>query len=435
MSQADPWWEADIYQLTQWASQYPHLWQNIADHPNCSAELKQWIQQQTNSAGSQVPVSYEAATGQAPANQAAVPNQAPATHQAMPGQAPASHVAVPNQAPATHPAQTPGNHQPPPARGNSTQKRKIVLIIVICLLALAATLTGLAWKQQWWQQTEPTPTTQPTSTPTPTPTTEPTPTPTPTPTPNHPAGWDDIKNHDFQNATWEMAWVFFPDETRATNINFVNGIGQGKYSTLRVVGPPVYADANSDGYLDAYVSLESKSPNRSAETRSYIFTWNPQTKQPQQIHWYVAEQGDCLGTLTSVEPDERGFTIKGTKPAYGAGCSQTRNIPYTRTIAVDGKYPIRVDKPGWGGMCAADPATNTNLLSSGQPIETVQLAPEDGAPPITNYLPENQNVGVYVAAWHDGEIIYIDGYKQVIIQQPGQPLTGDGDYGCAFIPE
>lgn len=447
MSDDQQWWQADIYTLTQWATDYPHLWPNIAEHPNCTPQLREWIYQQMQAAAT---ISHEdvptasSSTTEAGAEQVVEPEPvAPA--QSAQEAACDTALSYPTQefTPAEPPTAlaTPATYQPAPQQENpattSAKKRALVITLLVAIVLLLVAVVGYF---TLWKDRDKSAVQTPATTPTPTPAATPTPsatasaTDTPTPTTAHPDGWDDIEKWDFENSPLDVAWVFERGRTKAENIQLQNGRGTAENSTIQLSGTPVFADANGDGYQDAFINISNDAPSRGGlETRSYLMIWDPATKQPKQLPWYVAEQGKCMGTITSVEPTDRGFKLTGTLPSRIDPCSEAQHIAFTHVIGAEGNYPKRLDKPGWGGMCATDLNSTTNLLHSGVKPETVQLAPKAGSPNATTFLNGQPLNAVYEAIWYDGNTVRIDGFKQVLISTGDD--TDTNDLACAFIAE
>lgn len=394
------WEQADIYALTNWAAQDSRLWPQIAAHPQCTPQLRAWIHQQM-------------AQAEATSPQPITPTE-------------------PN-APVSSPYNQSSSATPePPAK-----KRNIGWIIAITTILLLIIALVFTWWTGWWErEAESQP--QPSTTPSPTPST---PAPSASPSesnepeePDHPDGWDDIKRFDFDNLTWSHVWVFVPGMTIAENMTMVDGQGTGTLSHIRLADAPVFADANGDGYLDAIVGVTSSSSEQVGQdetTRYYLWIWDPETKKPSQIQWYVAEAGSCMGTVSSVTPAERGFEISGELPSLNSECSDENSIPYTRTIGARGKYPVRLDKPGWGGMCGMYPSGD-NLLAGATDAAQIRLGPEAGS----GLLPESDSLtAAYAAKWYDDNLIVVYDFQQVLVTTSPQPDATAGDWGCAFIPK
>ena len=476
MNDDQQWWQADIYVLTQWATDYPHLWPNIAEHPNCTPQLREWIYQQMQAAAPAAPVvpisgedvpdvgssATETGAEQVVDPEPVAPPQSAQdatydtatsypTQEFTPAEPPTEPIseaggryyyqaAPSSQQPAQeHPTvlDTPATYQSAPLQEkpatSSGNKHALVIAVLVAIALLLG--AGIGYSTLWKGREKPAaPTPVATASSAPTPSATPSATATHTPTPAHPDGWDDIEKWDFANSPLDVAWIFQRGRTKAENVQLQNGRGTGENSTIQLSGTPVFADANGDGYLDAFINISSDAPSRGGlETRSYLMIWDPATKQPKQLPWYVAEQGKCMGTITSVEPAEQGFKITGTLPSRIDPCSSAQNIDFTRVIGAEGNYPMRLDKRGWGGMCAADLNSTTNLLHSGLKPETIQLAPQAGSPNATSFLSGQPLNAAYEAVWYDGNTVRIDGFKQVLIASGNE--TGTSDLACAFIPE
>ncbi|MDO5719671.1 MAG: hypothetical protein Q4P05_02945 [Actinomycetaceae bacterium] len=394
------WEQADIYALTNWAAQDSRLWPHIAAHPQCTPQLRAWIHEQMAQA-----------------------EQTP--QQSVPNSEQYARISSAHGQPVDNPPE------------DSGQKRGVVWIIAIAIILLLIIALVFTWWIGWWDreaesQPQPSTTASPTAS-TPAPSASPSESNEPE-EPDHPDGWDDIKRFDFDNLTWSHVWVFVPGMTIAENMTMVDGQGTGTLSHIRLAETPVFADANGDGYLDAIVGVVSSSSEQIGKdetTRYYLWIWDPETKKPSQIQWYVAEAGSCMGTVSSVTAAERGFEISGELPSLNSECSDENSIPFTRTIGARGKYPIRLDKPGWGGMCGMHPSGD-NLLAGATDAVQIRLGPEAGS----GLLPELDSLtAAYAAKWYDDNLIVINDFQQVLITDATNPEATVGDWGCAFVPK
>lgn len=421
MSQDQVWWEADDATLRSWAVQRPDLRPHIAQHPNCSAELRAWIYQSMQADHSQAEAARSEQTQVIPA---------PGSNQPHHQNGWQSHGQTPPPAPATNPEAT--NPEGGKRAAGKRRKGLILVILAALIICLAGGLTYLWYNSHHAPASAPTPTAIPTSAPETS--ASPTAATTPSATTNRPPGWDRIKQWDFANSKLEVAWIFESGRTKAQNVQLHNGRGSGDNASIALTGTPEFADANNDGYLDAFIQVNTEPRSRAGvETRGYLMLWDPVSKQPKQLSWYVTEEGACKGNINSVKATDRGFEISGSIPSRIDPCSSAHDISFTHVIGAIGDYPVRMDKRGWGGVCATDLNSSANLLDSGLNVASMKLAPEEKAPQLMAITDVSQISAVYEAAWYDGKTVIVDGYKQVLIATKDNSDTND--LACAYIPE
>lgn len=118
----------------------------------------------------------------------------------------------------------------------------------------------------------------------------------------------------------------------------------------------VYSDANQDGYLDAATVVSKYSIGGNGWERFVVlWRWNPQTQQAEIIPDVVGYFVRCYGTLDSLQAVKGGFRFSGIvvpDDSVDSSCAQPRGEHYSRTVAIDGLDPIRIDATsGWGGIC------------------------------------------------------------------------------------
>jgi hypothetical protein len=179
-----------------------------------------------------------------------------------------------------------------------------------------------------------------------------------------------IRDFDFANAEWSLARTPQPVRFRNGTADLPDGAGH-----IRLLPPPVFADADGDGDLDAAVQVTLSNENYTDET---WYAWLWQDGQAIQVRRPIAFGARCSDTVAGVTAAQGGFQVDMKIKRAKDACASGGTVPVTYVVGVRDGLPVRV-QPTIAPAEWCLPEEHTTELPPGTPA-VPRLAPLPAAP-------------------------------------------------------
>jgi hypothetical protein len=179
-----------------------------------------------------------------------------------------------------------------------------------------------------------------------------------------------IRDFDFANAEWSLVRTPRPVRFRNGTANLSDVTGH-----VRLLPPPIFADADGDGDLDAAVAVNLTDENYTDET---WYAWLWQDGRAVQVQRPIAVGARCSDNVAGVTAGQGGFRVDMKIKRAKDACAGGGTVPVTYVVGVRDGLPVQV-QPTIAPAEWCLPEEHTTELPPGTPA-VPRLAPFPEAP-------------------------------------------------------